>query len=225
MKLSAGVRDSQAGRMTNMLNKVFRTERLILRHWKVDDPAEARSLFTYASDSQIGPRCGWMPHTSVAGSANDIKTVLNGPENYAIVLKETDEPIGCIELKALSGDTIANVAEAIREERLLGGSTAQYLRPLLAAQSKELGYWIGRSYWGKGLMTEALREMLRRAFEDLRAPAVWGGHYVENPASGRVMEHCGLRTVCTEPHHYFPLIDEYHDGLTKVIAKDEWERI
>ena len=44
------------------------TERLLLHPWKVDDAAEAASLFRYASDPEIGLRCGWPPHTSVEGS-------------------------------------------------------------------------------------------------------------------------------------------------------------
>ena len=66
------------------------TERLILRPW-VDDDAEI--LYRWASDPDVGPRCGWLPHTSVANSLEIIHGPLGKPETYAMVFKETGEPI------------------------------------------------------------------------------------------------------------------------------------
>ena len=43
---------------------VLETKRLILRPWK-DDEADAQALFRYASDPEIGPNAGWLPHESV----------------------------------------------------------------------------------------------------------------------------------------------------------------
>ena len=63
------------------------TERLLLRPWKVDDAAEAASLFRYASDPEIGLRCGWPPHTSVEGSMHDIRNILAVENNWAITIK------------------------------------------------------------------------------------------------------------------------------------------
>lgn len=73
-------------------SKMIETERLILRPWQESD---AESLFKYASDPDIGPIAGWPPHTSVENSLEIIRTVFAAPETYAVVLKETDEPIGC----------------------------------------------------------------------------------------------------------------------------------
>ena len=63
------------------------TERLLLRPWKIDDAAEAASLFRYASDPEIGLRCGWPPHTSVEGSMHDIRNILAVENNWAITIK------------------------------------------------------------------------------------------------------------------------------------------
>ncbi len=71
---------------------MIETERLILRHWQESD---APSLFKYASDPDVGPIAGWPPHTSVENSLEIIRTVFAGPETYAVVLKETGEPVGC----------------------------------------------------------------------------------------------------------------------------------
>ena len=73
------------------MDKEIVTERLILRPWQESD---AESLYKYARDPEIGPIAGWPPHTSVEDSLNVIRTVFSAPETYAVVLKETGEPVG-----------------------------------------------------------------------------------------------------------------------------------
>ena len=70
---------------------MIETDRLILRPWQGTD---AEALFRYASDPDIGSIAGWPPHTSVENSLEIIRTVFAAPETYAVVLKETNEPIG-----------------------------------------------------------------------------------------------------------------------------------
>ena len=67
------------------------TKRLILRRWNEND---AEALYKYAQNPNIGPIAGWPPHTSVEDSRNVIRNILSAPETYAVVLKETQEPIG-----------------------------------------------------------------------------------------------------------------------------------
>lgn len=55
----------------------------------------------------------------------------------------------------------------------------------------ELGYWFAREHWGQGYATEATRGMLRTA-RALGIDRVTAGHFVENPASGRVLRKCGF---------------------------------
>ncbi|MBQ4460270.1 MAG: GNAT family N-acetyltransferase, partial [Bacteroidaceae bacterium] len=69
------------------------TERLTLRPW-LDTDADA--LFRYASEPDIGNQAGWPPHKSVDESREIIRTVFNSPTVWAIVLKETGEPIGSV---------------------------------------------------------------------------------------------------------------------------------
>ena len=96
------------------MNSTIETERLLLRPWKTDDRAEAEALFRYASDPEIGPRCGWPPHTSVEDSMSVIKNVLAVDGNWAITIKDCGEPVGSIALKQVSqyiADPIAADAE------------------------------------------------------------------------------------------------------------------
>lgn len=68
------------------------TDRIILRPWLEED---APALFKYASDPEVGPRAGWPPHRSLDESREVIRTVFSGEGMWAVVLKETGEPIGC----------------------------------------------------------------------------------------------------------------------------------
>ena len=57
----------------------------------------------------------------------------------------------------------------------------------------ELGYWIARPHWGHGYATEAGRAVLAIARDGLRLRGLKAGHFIDNPASGRVLEKIGFR--------------------------------
>jgi RimJ/RimL family protein N-acetyltransferase len=56
-----------------------------------------------------------------------------------------------------------------------------------------LGYWLDQPYWGRGLTTEAAREVVRFGFETLGLREIFSGHFLDNPASGRVLLALGFR--------------------------------
>lgn len=56
----------------------------------------------------------------------------------------------------------------------------------------EFGYWIARPFWGRGYATEAGRAMLALARDSLRLKTIAAGHFLDNPASGRVLEKLGF---------------------------------
>lgn len=57
----------------------------------------------------------------------------------------------------------------------------------------ELGYWIGRPWWGRGYATEIGRALIDFSCATLGATRLVAGHYHDNPASGRVLEKLGFR--------------------------------
>ena len=173
------------------------TERLILRRFEESD---AEDVFTYARDPDVGPIAGWPPHQSVEESLDVIRNVLNGPEAYAICLKSDGRAIGAIELK-LKGHT--DFTE--REDEC------------------ELGYWLGKPFWGQGIMPEAAREMLRHAFEDLGMRKVWCGYYDGNTKSRRVQEKVGFRYQWTTPDVDVPLMKEKRIGHVNALTREEWK--
>lgn len=147
---------------------VIETERLILRPWRETD---AEALFRYAQDPDVGPIAGWEPHDSVENSLEIIRTVFSAPEIYAVVLKDTGEPVGCCGLI------------------LYDSLNPSYLKP----NEAEIGYWIGKKYWGQGLIPEAVRALLARGFNDLKLKAVWCVFYEGNTKSKRVCEKSGFK--------------------------------
>lgn len=66
----------------------------------------------------------------------------------------------------------------------------------------EIGYWLGRPFWGRGLATEAVAAALAWAKKVWRRRMVVSGHFADNPASGRVLEKAGfLYTGEVQPRH------------------------
>ena len=59
----------------------------------------------------------------------------------------------------------------------------------------ELGYWIARPYWGLGFATEAGRAVVANARETLRLNRLVAGHFIDNPASARVLSKLGFRST------------------------------
>lgn len=178
---------------------MLKTERLILRKWT---QADAESLFEYAKDPLIGPIAGWQPHKSIEESLDIITNVLNGRECYALCEKENGKAIGCIELR-LNGHTDMTDKD----------------------DECELGYWLGRPFWGKGYMPEAVREILRHAFEDIGMTTVWCGYYDGNSKSRRVQE-----KVVFVYHHTcndvpVPLMNEVRVGHTNFMTREHWLEI
>ncbi len=170
------------------------TERLILRPWT---EADAEECYKYAKDPLVGPPAGWPAHKSVEETREIIRTVLAVPETYAVVLKETGLPVGSVGLHMHS-----DLAEGEDE--------------------CELGYWIGRPYWGRGLIPEASREMLRHAFEDLGVKKVWCGYYDGNEKSKRVQEKLGFRYQRTTENAPVPQMGETRRGHVNLMTTEDW---
>lgn len=172
------------------------TKRLQLRPWLAED---ASWLYEYAKDPAVGPAAGWPAHRDIEESRALICTVLNGPACYAICEKVCGHPIGTIELK-------------------LPGKTELTDR----ATECELGYWLGRPFWGRGYMPEAARTLLRYGFTELEMEAIWCGYYTGNEKSKRVQEKLGF-----VPHHLrrsapVPLLGEMRDEQINVLTKARW---
>ncbi|MBQ9166548.1 MAG: GNAT family N-acetyltransferase, partial [Oscillospiraceae bacterium] len=137
---------------------------------------------------------GWNPHKSQAESLEIIRTVFSAPETYAVVLKETGEPVGSVGLKNAETDT------------------------------PEVGYWIGVPYWGQGLIPEAVEKLVERAFLQLNSRGIWCGYYDDNHKSRRVQEKCGFIYHHTERDKRCDITGDIHDEHYSYLSRECWER-
>ena len=178
---------------------MLETQRLILRKWTEED---AESLFEYAKDPEVGPITGWPPHKNVEESKNVIRNVLNGAECYAICRKENNIAIGSIEL-------------------ILNSHTDMTERD----DECELGYWLGKSFWNKGYMSEAVREMLRHGFNDLGMNTIWCRYYEGNERSKRVQEKAGFIYHHTCFNVPVTQLNTNRTSIVNIMTKEQWNNI
>lgn len=144
------------------------TKRLVLRRLRVDD---AGAMFkNWASDPDVTAFLRWPPHQNV-----DLTELLlsKWEEQYekddyyqwGIELKEISEVIGTISVISINPEI----------------------------EECAIGYCIGKAWWHRGIMTEALNAIIRFLFEVVEFNRIMARHDVRNPHSGAVMRNCGMQ--------------------------------
>lgn len=161
---------------------ILKTERLILRPWVEED---ANNLYLYCKDDRIGPIAGFPLHKSVEDSKNIIKNVLSKDGTFAVCLKEDNKAIGSIGL-------------------MMG--KASNLK--IGENEAEIGYWIGVPFWGRGLIPEAIREIIKYSYETLKLKKLWCGYFEGNLKSKRAQEKCGFKYVRTDKDIEWKLMND-----------------
>lgn len=144
----------------------LQTERLLLRRLTREDAAD---IFAYASDPEVARLTTWEAHRTLDDSLQYLERVRTWYDEgfggpWGLVLKGTGTLVGTCGL--------AVVPEHYRAE---------------------LGYAIARSCWGQGLMTEAARAAIHFGFVSLGLNRIEARCWLDNIASARVMEKCGMK--------------------------------
>lgn len=158
---------------------ILKTNRLVLRPWELHD---VKNLYKYAKEPEVGLLAGWIPHRSVDESKIVLTQILMFPNKFALFHKINQEVIGSIGL-------------------LIGDESHIHLQ----RDEAELGFWIGKPYWGQGLMVEAIEKVLSYAFDEMRLREVWCGCFEENEQSYRVQQKCGFTYQRTEKNTEWPI--------------------
>lgn len=153
----------------------------------------------WVTDAEVTRFWGWQPHENIEETKRllaDWIAAYASQDHYHWVIehKETAQAIGYIYLNEFEDD----------------------------ANRAAVHYLLSRKFWNKGLMTEACTKVLAFAFERIGLDCVVSRHHEKNPASGRVLQKCGLRLVDTQARVFedgAQLNGEYHFyGL----LKSEW---
>jgi len=85
----------------------------------------------------------------------------------------------------------------------------------------ELGYWLGKPFWGQGYATEATKRLLHYGFMDLNLHRIHAFHLSQNPASGHVLKKLGMTHEGTMREHLMKW-DEYLDTEFYGILRNEY---
>lgn len=144
------------------------TERLMLGKFDLEDAAELQRL---ADDREIADTTLSIPHPytmdhALAWIGNQRRESVRGrAANFAVRLLPGPSLIGSIGLRDLDPEH----------------------------SQAELGFWIGRPWWGRGYATEAAREVVRFGFDELGLNRIYAHHMARNPAAGRVLRNVGMQ--------------------------------
>jgi ribosomal-protein-alanine N-acetyltransferase len=143
------------------------TERLILRKISLDD---AGDIFEYAADPDVATYVSWEPHTSIEDSISLINSMIQryektGVSEWGLVYKENKKCIG----------------------------TCGYMWWRTYHARAEVGFALSKKYWNRGLMTEALREVITFGFEKMELNRIEARCFLANRASEKVMQKVGMK--------------------------------
>ena len=176
--------------------KSLETERLRLDMFTEDDAAD---LYAYAKNPKVGPHAGWSPHKDIEESLQIIRELFLPNETWAIRKKGEDRVIGSI------------------------GLEPDRYRP--DAGGKELGYSLAEDCWGQGIMTEAAKEVIRFAFEELGLEQIGICTSEVNRRSQRVIEKCGFKYEGTIRRTYKIYDGTLRDSMLFSMLRSEYDEL
>ena len=174
--------------------QTLHTARLTLRRFV---PADAAPMFrNWANDPEVTQFLTWAPHGTVDVSngviAQWVAEYARGDiYNWAIVPTAQNEPIGGISVVALED----------------------------ANACCEIGYCIAKAYWGMGITAEALRSVIDFLFSEVGMNRIVAKHDTNNPASGRVMQKCGMLYEGTHRQAKFRKNEGFYDLAVYAVLK------
>ncbi len=119
----------------------LKTDRLILRPWKLSD---IEDFYEYAQVDGVGQMAGWAPHESIEKSRGILERFIS--EKKVFALEHDGKVIGSLGIERYNEDEFPEFAQL---------------------KCREIGYVLSKDYWGRGLMPEAVGEVIRYLFEDL----------------------------------------------------------
>ena len=151
--------------LTHKGTVTLKNERLTLRRLAVEDAQEMYD--NWATEEKVARYVAWSVHKSVEETKELLANWVPGyekPDYYHWVIEFDGDLIGTIGLHTVSDKS----------------------------WRAEMGYCIGSRWWGRGLVAEAAREVVRFAFDEVGLNKIGAYYDMENPGSGKVMHKVGM---------------------------------
>lgn len=171
------------------------SDRLKLRQYTLDD---AEAMYNnWCNDDEVTKHLLWNTHPDVDYTKNLLAgwiAAYSGGRSYHWVIETSGEVIGDISVMRWSDKQM----------------------------DCEIGYCLSRKYWNQGIMTEALRTVMRFLFEEVHFNRIILRHYKENPASGKVMQKAGLQLEGVFRKAMKHKDGSYVDLIQYAALKEEW---
>ncbi len=172
----------------------LKTQRLILRPWRETD---LEDFFEYASVDGVGQMAGWIPHRDKEESRRILNSFIAHKKTFALVYQ--GKVIGSLGIEKYSEKSYPELA---------------------SLRGREIGYVLSKAYWGRGLMPEAVRAVIRWLFQDIGLDFILVGHFGWNAQSRRVIEKCGFRYVKSVP--YRTRFDTQETAMEYILERSQY---
>ncbi|MCM1047297.1 MAG: GNAT family N-acetyltransferase [Clostridiales bacterium] len=150
----------------DITNVVLHTERLLLRAWQETDLDD---FFEYASVDGVGQMAGWLPHKNKEETMQILNMFISEKKTFAIVYDK--KVIGSVGIERYNESELPEYSDKM---------------------GREIEYVLSKDYWGQGIMTEAVQEVIRWLFDEEKLDFIVCGHFDYNMRSQRVQEKCGF---------------------------------
>ncbi len=176
---------------------VIETERLRLRGWQQTEQ-DANDMYAYARYEKVGRPAGWAYHESMDETWRILRMFTSEGNNFAITDKETGRVIGSL---------------GLHQPKTMEGYEHLY--------GLEIGYVLSPDYWGRGLMTEAVKAVIDWIFHNTDTGVLYCGHFTFNDRSRRVIEKCGF-TYCKNAPFVSEQLGETLDEKLYLLLKETY---
>ena len=150
---------------------VLTTDRLTLRPWRESD---LNDFYEYASVDGVGQMAGWNPHRNLEESERILDSFIKHKKTFALEYQ---------------GKVVGSLGVEEYDEK--------NYPELNDRQGREIGYVLSKTYWGRGLMPEAVKAVIAYLFDAAGLDFIIVGHFDWNSQSRRVVEKSGFQSIKT----------------------------
>ena len=172
-----------------MLKEALKTERLVIKSPEIDDKVELTQLINDYDVVQ------WLSNMPFPYKQEDAE----------VFIEQSQEKILKHEIKTYM---------IFHNKIMLGGIELRDFN----GHSCELGYWLGKKYWGKGFATEAVGRLLELGFDELDLNEIYASYKVGNKASKKVLEKSGFQFY-REKQEFDSALEKNEQLIEMVITK------